>query len=102
MTNMTMAFDGVRELSAEEIEEVNGAWLANAIGGIIGGTAGAAAGWISSGGNLRAAAIGGAVGAGAGIVNPVGGSVGAIRALRAAQVTVVGSAAGFGAAAVTG
>ena len=25
MTNMTMAFDGVRELSAEEIEEVNGA-----------------------------------------------------------------------------
>ena len=27
MTNMTMAFDGVRELSVEEIEEVNGAMV---------------------------------------------------------------------------
>ena len=32
MTNMTMAFDGVRELSVDEIEQVNGGSRIQAVG----------------------------------------------------------------------
>ncbi|MGX6646424.1 hypothetical protein ACWCOP_00605 [Maricaulaceae bacterium MS644] len=67
-----MEFDGVRELSMDEIEEVSGAWIANAVGGVIGGLGGAAGAW-SAGGGTTAIIAGGLGGAAAGVINPVSG-----------------------------
>lgn len=67
-----------RELTLEEIDEVNGAWIANAIGAVAGGLA-TAAGVAMAGGGPRAVAGGFAAGAIGGALNPASSAGAVIR-----------------------
>lgn len=67
---------GLRELTVEEIDDVNGAWVLNALGALVGGVA-TAAGVSAAGGGYGAIAAGFAGGAVAGAFNPAS-SVGAV------------------------
>jgi len=53
-----LAISDVRELTMEETDEVNGAWVANAVGAGIGALGGGVTGFISSGGSWRSAGAG--------------------------------------------
>ena len=50
---------GIQELSFAEIDEVNGAWVANAAGAALGAVGGAVTGYVSSGGSVGGAVAGG-------------------------------------------
>ena len=65
-----------RELTLEEIDDVDGAWVLNALGALVGGVA-TAAGVSAAGGGYGAIAAGFAGGAVAGAFNPAS-SVGAV------------------------
>lgn len=66
-----VAINGVRELSSDEIDEVNGAWIVNAVGFVVGGVAGAA-GAYTAGGGVEAILTAGGLGALGGAINPFG------------------------------
>lgn len=74
--NDLFAHVGFRELTLEEIDDVNGAWVLNALGALVGGVA-TAAGVSAAGGGYGAIAAGFAGGAFAGAFNPAS-SVGAV------------------------
>ena len=66
----------IRELDLSEIDEVNGAWVMNALGALVGGVSTAAGVSMAGGGYgaIAAGFVGGAVG---GAVNPIS-SVGSV------------------------
>ena len=88
---------GIKELKPEEIDNVSGAWLANAAGAGLGAYGGAVTGWVTSGGDWRAAAVGAIGGAAVGAINPIAGLGQANRAIVSAGVGagVGGLAAGY-------
>lgn len=97
--NQNVAFapaGGIQELSFDEIEEVGGAWVANAVGGALGAFGGAATGYVSSGGSLAGAVAGAAAGGVAGALSPISGANSAARAItiHAARLGVGGLAGG--------
>jgi lactobin A/cerein 7B family class IIb bacteriocin len=61
---------GIRNLTQEELEAIQGGWLLNALGAVVGGISSGAGAYISSGGNWGATAIAAAGGAAAGFVLP--------------------------------
>lgn len=93
---MTALALDVRELTPDEVEEVNGAWVANAIGAVVGGIGGGVAGYVTSGGSVRSAIAGAAGGAIVGAISPVRGVLGAANAVRVLHATGVGAAVGAG------
>ena len=72
---------GIQELNFDEIDEVNGAWIANAAGAALGAVGGAVTGYVSSGGSVGGAVAGGAAGAVAGALSPISGANSAARAI---------------------
>lgn len=62
----------IRQLSAEELEEIQGGFWANVAGAGVGAVAGGVSSYFASGGNWRSAAAGALGGAAAGALNPVG------------------------------
>lgn len=88
---------GIQELAPDEIDNVSGAWVANAVGAGLGAYGGAVTGYVTSGGDWRAAAVGAMGGAAVGAINPIAGLGQANRAIVSAGVGagVGGLAAGY-------
>lgn len=93
MTALTM---DMRELTHDEVDEVSGAWIANAAGAAVGAIGGGVGGYITSGGSLKAAAIGAGVGAVGGAFSPIRGAMTAATAVRQLHAVTVASAVGAG------
>ena len=87
MIATTTATFEIRELTREELDAIQGGWVAHAVGAGVGAVAGGATSYISSGGNWGATARGAAVGAVTGAINPVS-SIG--TAARAIGTGIVG------------
>ena len=87
---------GIQELNFDEIDQVGGAWVANAVGGVLGAIGGAATGYVSSGGSLAGAFAGAAAGGVAGVLSPISGANSAGRAItiHAARLGAGGLAGG--------
>lgn len=60
----------LRELTREELDRIQGGWLLNAAGAIVGAASSGAGAYTSSGGNLRTTALAAAGGAVAGTIFP--------------------------------
>lgn len=76
---MTMDFEGVRELTLDEIDEVNGGiGLPGAIGGAILGFASGVTSAVAGGGSFGDAVVGGATGA---VAGGIAGATGNVPAL---------------------
>lgn len=93
MTALTM---DMRDLTQDEVDEVSGAWIANAAGAVVGAIGGGVGGYITSGGSLRGAAVGAGVGAVGGAFSPIRGVVTAATAARQLHAITVASAVGAG------
>ncbi|MCV0387759.1 MAG: hypothetical protein K5821_15345 [Nitrobacter sp.] len=87
----------IQDSSFSETDEVNGAWIANAVGAALGAYGGAASGYVMSGGNWGAAAAGAAMGAAVGAINPIAGANQAGRAITNAAVGMGAGALAAGA-----
>ncbi|MFN0251301.1 MAG: hypothetical protein ACKV2T_30780, partial [Kofleriaceae bacterium] len=82
----------IRELSADELEEIQGGWVANAVGAGVGAVSGGVSSYFASGGNWRSTLAGAAGGAVAGAFNPVG-AVGTAAA-QVGRAVISGGVAG--------
>lgn len=65
-------FCEIRQLSDDEMEDIQGGFWANVAGAAVGGVAGGVSSYFASGGNWKSAAAGALGGAAAGALNPVG------------------------------
>jgi hypothetical protein len=96
---MTNTSNEIRELNRNELDAVQGGWVANAVGAGVGAVSGGVTSYISSRGDWGATARGAAVGAVTGAINPVS-SIG--TAARAVATGVVGGFAERGYDSVAG
>jgi hypothetical protein len=71
----------IRELTREELDAIQGGWVANAVGAGVGALSGGVTSYISSGGDWSTTAKGAAVGAVTGAINPVSSIGTAARAI---------------------
>lgn len=85
----TIQANEIRVLSSDELDDVQGGWVANAIGAGVGAISGGVTSYISSRGDWGATARGAAVGAITGAINPVS----SVR--TAAQAVATGVVGGF-------
>ena len=69
--NPTTTTIEIRELTRDELNSIQGGWVANAVGAGVGAVAGGATSYISSGGDWGATGRGAAVGGLTGAINPV-------------------------------
>jgi len=91
-TTTTIATLEIRELTREELEAIQGAWVANAIGGVVGAVSGGVSSYITSGGDWRATATGAIGGGVAGIISPISSVRSAAQAIGAGALSGAGTA----------
>lgn len=93
MTTATMTMTTeFRELSREELEAIQGAWVANAIGGVVGAVSGGVSSYIASGGDWRSTATGAIGGGVAGLISPISSVRSAAQAIGAGALSGAGTA----------